>query len=108
VQPGSTPSGHSGEIAFTCAPAADSALASGGQSEVQAVTQLFPYSGVMVSFYNLGASLQQGPASTTLWAHNKESVAKAKLRSPFSDGERRQHSREKVADQTEFSLCSQG
>ena len=38
-----TPSGHSGEIAFTCAPAADSALASGGQSEVQAVIQLFPY-----------------------------------------------------------------
>jgi len=32
VQPGSTPSGHSGEIAFTCAPAADSVLASGGQS----------------------------------------------------------------------------
>ena len=32
-----TPLGHSGEIAFTCAPAADSALASGGQSEVQAV-----------------------------------------------------------------------
>ena len=43
VEPGSTPSGHSGEIAFTCAPAADSALASGGQSEVQAVIQLFPY-----------------------------------------------------------------
>jgi len=39
----STPSGHSGEIAFTCAPAADSALASGGQSEVQAVIQQFPY-----------------------------------------------------------------
>jgi len=36
-------SGHSGEIAFTCAPAADSALASGGQSEVQAMIQLFPY-----------------------------------------------------------------
>jgi len=34
---------HSGEIAFTCAPAADSVLASGGQSEVQAVIQLFPY-----------------------------------------------------------------
>jgi len=33
MQPGSTPSGHSDEIAFTCAPAADSALASGGQSE---------------------------------------------------------------------------
>jgi len=37
------PSGHSGEIAFTCAPAADSVLASGGQSEVQAVIQQFPY-----------------------------------------------------------------
>jgi len=44
VEPGSTPSGHSGEIAFTCAPAADSALTSGGQSEVQAVIQQFPYS----------------------------------------------------------------
>ena len=43
VDSGSTPSGHSGEIAFTCAPAADSALASGGQSEVQAVIQQFPY-----------------------------------------------------------------
>jgi len=43
VQPGSTPSGHSGEIAFTCAPAADSVLASGGQSEVQAMIQQFPY-----------------------------------------------------------------
>jgi len=42
-EPGSTPCSHSGEIAFTCAPAADSALASGGQSEVQAVIQLFPY-----------------------------------------------------------------
>ena len=41
---GSRRSGHSGEIAFTCAPAADSALASGGQSEVQAVIQQFPYS----------------------------------------------------------------
>ena len=39
---GST-SGHSGEIAFTCAPAAASVLASGGQSEVQAVIQQFPY-----------------------------------------------------------------
>jgi len=39
----STPSGHSGEIAFSCAPAADSALASGGQPEVQAVIQQFPY-----------------------------------------------------------------
>jgi len=28
---------------FTCAPAADSALASGGQSEVQAMIQQFPY-----------------------------------------------------------------
>ena len=36
-------SGHSGEIVFTCAPAADSVLASGGQSEVQAMIQLFPY-----------------------------------------------------------------
>jgi len=44
------PSGHSGEIAFTCAPAADSALASGGQSEVQAVIQQFPYSPVMMFF----------------------------------------------------------
>ena len=43
MEPGSTPSGHSGEIAFTCAPAADSALTSGGQSEVQAVIQQFPY-----------------------------------------------------------------
>jgi len=43
VQPGFTPSGHSGEIAFTCAPAADSALASGGQSEVQALIQQFPH-----------------------------------------------------------------
>ena len=34
---------HSGEMAFTCAPAADSGLTSGGQSEVQAVIQLFPY-----------------------------------------------------------------
>jgi len=43
VEPGINPSGHSGEIAFTCAPAADSALTSGGQSEVQAVIQQFPY-----------------------------------------------------------------
>jgi len=43
VQPGSTPSSHSGEIAFTCAPAADSTLTSGGQSEVQAMIQQFPY-----------------------------------------------------------------
>jgi len=42
-QPGSTSSGHSGEIAFTCAPADDSALASGGQSDVQAMIQQFPY-----------------------------------------------------------------
>ena len=40
---GSRSSSHSGEIVFTCAPAADSALASGGQSEVQAVIQQFPY-----------------------------------------------------------------
>ena len=45
MEPGINPSGHSGEIAFTCAPAADSALTSGGQSEVQAVIQQFPYSG---------------------------------------------------------------
>lgn len=43
VQQGSTSSGHSGEIAFTCAPAADSALTSGGQSEVQAMIEQFPY-----------------------------------------------------------------
>ena len=43
VEPGFTPSGHSGEIAFTCAPEADSVLASGGQSEFQAVIQQFPY-----------------------------------------------------------------
>jgi len=43
----STPSGHSGEITFTCAPAADSALASGGHSGVQAVIQLFPYSNLV-------------------------------------------------------------
>jgi len=43
-EPGSTPSDHSGEIVFTCAPAADLALASGGQSEVQAMIQQFPYS----------------------------------------------------------------
>jgi len=43
VEPGSIPSGHSGEIAFTCAPAADSALTSGGKSEVQAMIQQFPY-----------------------------------------------------------------
>jgi len=44
VEPGFTPSGHSGEIVFTCAPAADSALTSGGQSEVQAMIQQFPNS----------------------------------------------------------------
>ena len=44
MEPGSTPSSHSGESAFTCAPAADSVLTSGGQSEVQAVIQQFPYS----------------------------------------------------------------
>ena len=43
VEPASTTPGHSGEIAFTCAPAADSVLTSGGQSEVQAVIQQFPY-----------------------------------------------------------------
>jgi len=40
--------GHSGEIVFTCAPAADSVLASGGQSEVQAVSQQFPYSDIVL------------------------------------------------------------
>jgi len=40
---GSRRPGHSGEIAFTCALAADSALTSGGPSEVQAVIQQFPY-----------------------------------------------------------------
>jgi len=48
VQSGSTPSHHSGEIAFTCAPAADSVLASGGQSEVQAVIQQFPYNNIQM------------------------------------------------------------
>ena len=43
VTPGSIPSSHSGEIVFTSAPAADSVLASGGQSEVQAMIQQFPY-----------------------------------------------------------------
>lgn len=42
-EPGSTPSGHSGEIAFSCAPAADSAPASGGPSELQAAVQQSPY-----------------------------------------------------------------
>ena len=42
-EPGSPPSSPSGELAFTCAPAADSALASGGPSEVQAVIQQLPY-----------------------------------------------------------------
>ena len=37
------PSGHSGEIAFTCAAAADTVLTSGGQSEVQAMIQQFLY-----------------------------------------------------------------
>ena len=35
--------GHSREIVFTCAPVADSTLAFGGQSEVQAMIQQFPY-----------------------------------------------------------------
>jgi len=43
VEPGSTPSDYTGGVAFTCAPMADSVLASGGQSEVQAVIQQFPY-----------------------------------------------------------------
>ena len=49
--PGSQPlnSGHSGEIVFTCAPAADSALTSGGQSEVRAMIQQFPYSNHQLS-----------------------------------------------------------
>jgi len=33
------------EIVFTCAAADDSGLTSGGQSEVQAVIQQFPYTG---------------------------------------------------------------
>ena len=51
-EPGSTPSGHSGEIAFTCAPAADAVLASDGQSEVQAVVQQFPYSALSKFAYD--------------------------------------------------------
>ena len=44
VEPGSTPSGHTGGgVASTCAPMADSAPASGGQSEVQTMIQQFPY-----------------------------------------------------------------
>jgi len=43
VEPGCSPSSHSGEIAFASAPAADSTLTSGGQSEVQAMIQQFPY-----------------------------------------------------------------
>ena len=39
---GETPSGHSGEITFTCVPVVESALTSGGQSEVRAVIQQFP------------------------------------------------------------------
>mgnify|MGYP001855361624 CR=1 FL=1 len=39
LDPGSTPSGSTGGVASTCAPMADSALTSGGQSEVQAVIQ---------------------------------------------------------------------
>jgi len=46
VEPGST--GHLGEIAFTCVPVADSVLTSGGQSEVQAVIQQFPYIGPII------------------------------------------------------------
>ena len=51
---------QTGEIAFTSAPAADSVLASGGQSEVQAMIQQFPY---LVQYlytclpYNFSASL---------------------------------------------------
>ncbi len=50
-EPGSTHSGHSGEIAFTCAPAADSALASDSQSEVQAVIQRLPYTLHFISLH---------------------------------------------------------
>jgi len=50
VEPASTTPGHSGEIAFTCAPAADSVLTSGGQSEGQAVIQQFPYN--LLLYYN--------------------------------------------------------
>ena len=47
LQPGSTPYGHSGQTAITCAPAADSALASGSQTEGQAVIIQFPYTCVV-------------------------------------------------------------
>ena len=43
VEPGSTPPDYTGGVAFTCAPMADSVLASGAQSEVQAVIQQFLY-----------------------------------------------------------------
>lgn len=45
-------SGHSGEIVFTCVPAADSVLASGGQSEIQAVIQQLPYSQLKLYCYS--------------------------------------------------------
>jgi len=47
LQPGSTPYGHSGQTAITCAPAADSALASGSQTGGQAVIIQFPYTCVI-------------------------------------------------------------
>jgi len=53
VEAGSSPSGHSGEIAFTCAPAADSVLTSGAQSEVQAVIQQFPYICILAKLKDL-------------------------------------------------------
>jgi len=43
VEPGSSPFSCTAGVASTCAPVADSALASDGQSEVQAVIQQFPY-----------------------------------------------------------------
>jgi len=68
VEPDYTPAGHSGEIAFTCAPTAASALISGGQSEVQAVIQQFPFTRPFVEFRLEGASechLVQSPEGTT-------------------------------------------
>ena len=51
VEPGSTPFRSHRWIAFTCAPVADSVLASGGQSEVQAMIQQFPYNKCTVYKY---------------------------------------------------------
>ena len=53
-------------IAFTCAPAADSALASGGQSEVQAMIQQFSYKAVSGAYPVQNASCsEQG----RLWSY---------------------------------------